>query len=135
MTPAALLAAAEAAMERAYAPYSGYRVGAALLCADGTVYTGCNIENAAFTPTVCAERVALFKAVSDGRRGFEAIAVVSGKEGRADGGFPPCGVCRQALAEFCGPELKVYMRRADGSAGGTTLGELLPEAFGPGYLS
>ena len=134
MSPAGLLAAAEAAMEQAWAPYSGFRVGAALLCADGTVFTGCNIENAAFTPTVCAERVALFKAVSEGRRDFTAIAVASGREGRADGGFPPCGVCRQALAEFCAPDLAVYVRRKDGSPAAYTLGELLPEAFGPAYL-
>ena len=129
MTKNELCAAAKAAMRNAYAPYSGFSVGAALLCADGSVYTGCNIENAAFTPTVCAERTALFKAVSEGKRGFSAIAVASGKTDGGTATFPPCGVCRQALAEFCGPDLPVYICGADGSAQDYTLGELLPCAF------
>ena len=83
----------------AYAPYSGYKVGAALLCSDGSVYTGCNIENASYSPTVCAERVAFFKAVSDGRTSFSAIAVAGGEGGSISGVFPPCGVCRQVMAE------------------------------------
>ena len=83
----------------AYAPYSGYKVGAALLCSDGSVYTGCNIENASYSPPVCAERVAFFKAVSDGRTSFSAIAVAGGEGGSISGVFPPCGVCRQVMAE------------------------------------
>ena len=120
-------------MARAYAPYSGYRVGAALLAASGTVYTGCNIENAAYTPTVCAERVAFFKAVSAGEREFVAIAVAGGKEAPAQEGFPPCGVCRQVMAEFCAPDFKIYTVTQQGALC-YTLGQLLPEAFGPADL-
>lgn len=94
MKPEELLRLAVEAMGRAYVPYSGYQVGAALLCADGTVYQGCNIENASYTPTICAERNAFFKAVYDGKREFSAIAVVGGKNGVISGIFPPCGVCR-----------------------------------------
>ena len=134
MTGAELCAQAVRAMENAYVPYSGFRVGAALLCADGTVYTGCNIENASFTPTVCAERTALFKAVSEGRRAFTALAVASGKEGRADAAFPPCGVCRQALAEFCPPDMPVYIYENERSIKECTLQELLPFAFTPVFM-
>ena len=100
-----LCARAVEAMGHAYAPYSGYKVGAALLCADGTVYQGCNIENASYTPTVCAERTAFFKAVYDGHRDFTAIAVCGGKDGVITGAFPPCGVCRQVMREFCEDDL------------------------------
>ena len=134
MTKEALCEMAKQAMANAYAPYSGFSVGAALLCADGSVYTGCNIENAAFTPTVCAERTALFKAVSEGTREFAAIAVASGKNGRSDAAFPPCGVCRQALSEFCPPELPVYVLRADGAIDAYRLGDLLPFAFTPEFM-
>ena len=120
-------------MNRAYAPYSGYRVGAALLAASGKIYTGCNIENAAYTPTVCAERVAFFKAVSAGEREFVAIAVAGGKEAPAQEGFPPCGVCRQVMAEFCKPDFKIYTVTQQGALC-HTLGELLPHAFTPGEL-
>ena len=89
MTPKALVQLAKEAMQKAYAPYSGYKVGAALLCADGTVYQGCNIENASFTPTICAERTAFFKAVYDGHRDFKAIALCGGKDGEITGAFPP----------------------------------------------
>ena len=117
------------ARENAYAPYSGYKVGAALLAEDGTVFMGCNIENAAFSPTVCAERVALFKAVSNGVKGFCAIAVAGGRDLVTP--TTPCGVCRQALSEFCSPETKVYLVTNDnGDYTETTLGELLPGAFG-----
>lgn len=134
----ALARAAFEAREKAYAPYSRFTVGAALLCADGTVYTGCNIENAAFSPSVCAERVALFKAVSDGRRGFRAIAVVGGAADRAAGGVGycrPCGVCRQALSEFCGPELEIITARSPEDVRTETLGQLLPGAFGKDDLA
>lgn len=129
MTPEALLEAAEEAMGRAYAPYSGYQVGAALLTADGRVYQGCNIENASFSPTVCAERSAFFKAVYDGVRSFQAIAIVGGKDGKISGAFPPCGVCRQVMREFCQEDFVVYMGTGNGKYVQRTLGELLPCSF------
>ena len=118
------------AMNAAYAPYSGYRVGAALLAASGRVYTGCNIENASYTPTVCAERTAMFKAVSEGEREFAMLAVAGGKDGVIEGVFPPCGVCRQVLSEFCSSELLIVLvKDAHGNYETHTLGELLPLAF------
>ena len=128
MTPEALLQMAKEAMAKAYAPYSGYQVGAALLCADGTVYTGCNIENAAFSPTVCAERVALFKAVSEGRREFAALALCGGKGGVVADGCTPCGVCRQVLCEFCDGDMPLYMANTQGYET-VTLAQLLPGSF------
>jgi len=128
MTPEKLREMAIAAMAGAYAPYSGYKVGAALLCSDGTVYTGCNIENASYTPTVCAERTAFFKAVSDGHREFDAIAICGGKDGVITGLFPPCGVCRQVMREFCADDFKVYMITPDGYEQ-RTLAQLLPDSF------
>ena len=128
MTPEKLCELAIEAMSRSYSPYSGFTVGAALLCADGTVYQGCNIENASFTPTVCAERTAFFKAISDGRREFAAIAVCGGKNGTLTGTFPPCGVCRQVMREFCGDDFPVYLARPDGYDA-LTLAELLPHSF------
>ena len=129
MTKEQLCELAKKAMLGAYAPYSGYWVGAALLCSDGTVYTGCNIENASYTPTVCAERTAFFKAVSDGKREFSAIAICGGKEGKITGFFPPCGVCRQVMREFCRDDFTVYLVGAGGSFRKLTLGELLPHSF------
>ncbi len=130
MTPEELVKLALDARERAYAPYSGFAVGAALLCADRTVYQGCNIENAAFGPTVCAERVAVFKAVYDGKRNFAAIAVAGGKAGQeVTGLFPPCGVCRQVLREFCGLDFPLYLVKENGAFETRTLGELLPLSF------
>lgn len=129
MKPEVLIEYAMDAMERAYAPYSGYKVGAALLSADGAVYQGCNIENASFSPTVCAERVAFAKAVSEGQREFVAIAVCGGKDGVIEGLFPPCGVCRQVMAEFCGPDFEVYMAKPGGYET-RTLAQLLPDSFG-----
>ncbi len=118
------------AMDAAYAPYSGYHVGAALLTEDGQVYTGCNIENASFSATVCAERTALFKAVSEGKRDFAMLAVAGGKDGVIGGQFPPCGVCRQVLAEFCLPDMPVALvKNGDGDYSVHTLAELLPLAF------
>lgn len=128
MTPEKLREMAISAMDGAYAPYSGYKVGAALLCADGKVYTGCNIENASYTPTVCAERTAFFKAVSDGCREFTAIAICGGKDGVITGLFPPCGVCRQVMREFCGDDFKVYMITPEGYEE-RTLAALLPDSF------
>ena len=134
MTKETLCAMARQAMENAYVPYSGFRVGAALLCADGAVFTGCNIENASFTPTVCAERTAVFKAVSEGRRDFSAIAVASGKDGGEAASFPPCGVCRQVLAEFCSPGMPVYVLQGSGEIREYTLQDLLPFAFTPKFM-
>ena len=113
-----------------YAPYSGFRVGAALLCADGTVFTGCNVENAAYGSTICAERTALVKAVSEGRREFTAIAIV----GQGSDFCWPCGACRQMLYEFA-PELRVLAARSDGSYQAVCLAELLPHGFGPKSLT
>ncbi len=128
MTPEQLVSLAKEAMLKAYAPYSGFKVGAALLCADGTVYQGCNIENASFTPTICAVRSAIFKAVYDAHRDFTAIAICGGKEGNISGAFPPCGVCRQVMREFCHDDFLVYL--VDESGYQTrTLAQLLPDSF------
>ena len=124
-----LMALAVEAMGKAYAPYSGFQVGAALLCADGTVYQGCNIENAAYGPTNCAERTAFFKAVYDGHRDFTAIAVCGGKEGKLSGFFPPCGVCRQVMREFCEDDFIIYMVGPDNRYEELTLDHLLPHSF------
>ena len=135
MEPKELIAQAVEAMGRAYAPYSGYKVGTALLCADGTVYQGCNIENASYSPTNCAERTAFFKAVYDGHRDFTAIAVCGGKDGVITGAFPPCGVCRQVMREFCGEDFKIYLINETGYET-ATLAQLLPYSFSAGaYMS
>ena len=119
----------------AYTPYSHFKVGAALLAKNGMVYTGCNIENAGYTPTNCAERTALFKAVSEGEREFTAIAIVGSKVGEKNTLVTgPCGVCRQALFEFGGPSLTVIMAKSEDDYIVTTLGELLPYGFGPANL-
>ena len=128
MTPEKLVGLAKEAMTHAYAPYSGYKVGAALLCADGTVYQGCNIENASYSPTNCAERTAFFKAVYDGKGDFTAIAVSGGKDGVITGRFPPCGVCRQVMREFCKEDFEIYMVTPEGFET-RTLAELLPDSF------
>ncbi len=119
------------AMKNAYAPYSGYKVGAALLTEKGKLFAGCNIENAAYTPTVCAERVALFNAISSGERNFTAIAVAGGKDGVISAAFPPCGVCRQVMAEFCAPDFTVLVVTGEDSYKKYTLNELFPQAFTP----
>ncbi len=126
MNQADLIARAIEAREQAYAPYSHTKVGAALLAESGRIYTGCNIENVAFGPTVCAERTAVFKAVSEGERRFEAIAVVS------QGGITPCGVCRQVMVEFA-PEISVIIADLEGNHRVTSLRALLPDAFAPSY--
>ena len=123
-----LIEKAKQAMEKAYAPYSGFQVGAALLCADGSIYTGCNIENASFSPTICAERTAFAKAVSEGKRDFTAIAVCGGKGGHITGLCTPCGVCRQVMAEFCKEDFQVILVKADGYEM-RTLSQLLPDSF------
>ncbi|MDO4538374.1 MAG: cytidine deaminase [Coriobacteriales bacterium] len=137
MDDARLVELALEAREHAYAPYSHWTVGAALLCADGTVYQGCNIENAAYTPSNCAERTAFFKAVFDGQRHFEAMAVVGGPQGQPAPDYcAPCGVCRQVMMEFCDPEtFRIVLGRSDGERRVYLLRELLPEAFGPSNLS
>lgn len=135
MTKEELCALAIDAMKMAYVPYSGYTVGAALLTSTGKVFTGCNIENASFTPTVCAERTAIFKAVSEGERKFEMIAVAGGKGGVVNGEFPPCGVCRQVMAEFCSLEFPVLFVVGDGKYTEHTLGEILPNAFYPNFVT
>lgn len=120
-----LIKAAMEAKEHAYVPYSNFRVGAALLTKDGKIYQGCNIENAGYTPTNCAERTAFFKAVYEGERNFEAIAV----NGDADDYLYPCGVCRQVMAEFCAPDFKVFVSKKNGEYLEFTLAEILPGAF------
>ncbi len=123
-----LIAAAIEGSKQAYIPYSNYRVGAALLTESGAVITGCNVENVGYSPTICAERTALVKAVSEGHRNFAAVAVVT-----RDGGSP-CGVCRQALFEFS-PAMKVLLADLDGNLClSTTLADLLPHGFGPANL-
>ena len=129
MTPQELIQLAKEAMTHAYAPYSGFRVGAALLCADGKVYQGCNIENAAYSPTNCAERTAFFQAVYDGHRDFSALAVCGGKDGIISGFCPPCGVCRQVMREFCREDFPVYIAGPDGQYQTRTLSQLLPDSF------
>ena len=122
-----LVTAARAAAARAYAPYSKYRVGAALLAADGTVFTGCNVENASYGLTNCAERTALFKAVSEGRRRFRALAIAGGPPKDP---AVPCGACRQALAEFCPPDLPVAVAPLrHGAPVVRALAEYLPHSF------
>ena len=128
MTPEKLVELAKEAMLHAYAPYSGFFVGAALLCGDGTVYQGCNIENAAYGPTNCAERTAFFKAIYDGHRDFKAIAICGGKEGNITGAFPPCGVCRQVMREFCDDDFTIYLVDEKGF-GIRTLSQLLPDSI------
>ena len=130
-----LIRAAYAARRFAYTPYSHFKVGAALLARSGQVFTGCNIESASYSPTNCAERTALFKAVSEGVTEFSAIAIVGSREGEVNRIVTsPCGVCRQALFEFCGPDLTVIMARSEEDYLETTLGELLPYGFGPKNL-
>ena len=129
MKPDELMQLANEAMGHAYAPYSGFQVGAALLCADGTVYQGCNIENAAYSPTNCGERTAFFKAVYDGHRDFTAIAICGGMKGVITGLCTPCGVCRQVMREFCGSDFTIYMTDGSGAIQARTLSELLPMSF------
>lgn len=115
-----------------YAPYSDFKVGAALLGTNKKIYTGCNIENAAFTPTNCAERTAFFKAVSEGQMEFAAICIVGGKGGKAPSFCPPCGVCRQVMMEFCDPKtFQIVLASDTGHYKIYTLQEFMPMGFGP----
>lgn len=131
----ALIEKAIAAREYSYSPYSNYMVGAAVLTSDGEIYTGCNIENAAYGPTNCAERTAIFKAVSEGKRCFTAIAIVGGKKGSTGDYAAPCGVCRQVMMEFCNPEeMQVIVAKSTEEYKIFTLAQLLPEGFGTANL-
>lgn len=127
----ALIAKALDMLRFSYAPYSHYLVGAALLCKDGTVYTGCNIENAAYTPSNCAERTAFFKAVSEGKKDFTAIAIVGGPDGKPQTYCAPCGVCRQVMVEFCDDTFKIISAISASDYQVHTLAQLLPESFSP----
>lgn len=129
MTKQELCALAIKSMENAYSPYSNYRVGAALLCGNGKVYTGCNIENASYGATVCAERTAIFKAVSDGERDFSMLAVAGGTDKEISDKFLTCGICRQVMAEFCKPDFTVLVVTGENLYKEFTLSELLPNAF------
>ncbi len=126
--PETLIAHAARAREHAHAPYSNYRVGAALLTRSGRIFSGANVENAVYSLTVCAERVAVFKAVSEGERVFQALAVLT------DNGGSPCGACRQVLREFA-PHLTIYIADAAGHFRQTTVADLLPDSFGPDDLA
>lgn len=133
MTDRALMELAYKARKASYSPYSGFRVGAALLGESGNVYLGCNVENAAYTPTNCAERTAFFKAVSEGELSFSAIAIVGGKGEEPAEICAPCGVCRQVMAEFCDGDFRVIMGNLD-RIEIKTLKELLPLSFGKNDL-
>ena len=127
MTHDELIVSATAARERAYAPYSQFKVGAALLGKSGRLYTGCNVENAAYGPSMCAERTAIFKAVSEGEREFETIAIVT------ENGVSPCGTCRQVMIEFA-PDMTIVIADTQGNIRLTTARDLLPDGFTPDQL-
>ena len=130
-----LIETAFAQLAFSYAPYSHFKVGAALLAQDGRIFTGCNIENAAYTPTNCAERTAIFKAVSEGVRDFAAICIVGGMNGEVTDYTAPCGVCRQVMMEFCTPEdFQIILARDGGDYRIYTLQALMPAGFGPADL-
>lgn len=133
MTDKKLMEIAVMAREMSYSPYSNFRVGAALLGLSGKVYTGCNVENAGYSPTNCAERTALFKAISEGEREFRAIAIVGGPNDKLNDFCPPCGVCRQALAEFCDKDFRFVLGTPD-KIKIVTMEEILPYSFGKGDL-
>ena len=125
-----LIKEAFAAREKAYSPYSGFSVGAALLCKNGKIYTGCNIENSGYSATNCAERTAFFKAVSEGENEFVKIAVVGGEKDKPIENYcPPCGICRQVMKEFCAPDFEIIMAKSEEDFVSMTLSELLPMAF------
>ncbi len=120
---------AKESMKNSYSPYSNYNVGASLLCKNGSIYKGCNIENASYSVTICAERTALFSAIANGERNFEAICVVGGKNGEITDYAMPCGVCRQVLAEFCDADFKIYVGISEDNIKEFNLGELIPYSF------
>ena len=133
MTDKELMSLAAQAREKSYSPYSGFKVGAALLGKSGKVYLGCNVENAAYTPTNCAERTAVFKAVSEGEREFQAIAIVGGKGDEWAEFCAPCGVCRQVLAEFCDKDFRLVLGNPN-AVKNYTFEEILPLSFGKNDL-
>lgn len=135
MKPEELLKAAQQARTKSYAPYSNFRVGAALLTCDGRVFLGGNIESASYGATICAERAAVASAVSSGARSFCAIAIVGGPaEKESSVPCPPCGICLQVLSEFCGPDFPIYLQGGEGKVKTYFLKELLPVAFGESSL-
>ena len=129
MTNKELCELAIIASRKSYSPYSSFRVGAALLCSDGSVYTGCNIENSSYSATVCAERTAFFKALSEGKKNFVAIAIAGGREEVGKTACTPCGVCLQVMAEFCNPNEFRIILPADGNIEEYLLSDLLPKNF------
>lgn len=124
-----LFISAKEAMQNSYAPYSKFNVGAALLTKNGKIFKGCNIENASYSVTVCAERVALFAAISNSEYEFDAICIVGGKDGIITDYAVPCGICRQALSEFCNEDFKIYVGISEDSIKEYSLGELIPHTF------
>lgn len=135
MTDNELILKAIESMKNSYSPYSNFKVGAALLSESGKVYTGCNIENVAFGPSICAERVAFFKAISEGEKNFSKIAVVGGKDGIISSATPPCGVCRQVMREFCNDDFEILIVRENENYDKVLLKDLLPNSFKPEILS
>ncbi len=135
MTDKELVLKAIESMKNSYSPYSNFRVGASLLTESGKVYTGCNIENVAFGPSICAERVAFFKAISEGEKNFSKIAVVGGKDGVISSPTPPCGVCRQVMREFCSDDFEILIVRENENYDKVLLKDLLPYSFKPEILS
>lgn len=135
MDSTVLIKEALLARDMSYSPYSGFSVGAALLAKNGRIYRGCNIENSSYTPTNCAERTAFFKAVSEGVKEFEGIAIVGGKQGEITDYCAPCGVCRQVMMEFCNPkEFKIILAKSEAEYKELTLEQMLPFGFGPNEL-
>lgn len=129
MNNAELLELAKKSMQKSYSPYSNFKVGSALLCSDGTVFCGCNIENASYSPSNCAERTSFFKAVSEGHKDFEKIAIVGGQDGVVEDYCPPCGVCLQVISEFCDDDFIVVLTDRNNNIIEKKLCELLPFAF------
>lgn len=129
MTKETLFKLAKEAMATSYAPYSNYNVGAALLCKNGNIYKGCNVENASYSLTNCAERTALFSAVANGENVFEALCIVGGKNGVITDYAMPCGACRQVLSEFCNADFKIYVGKNENDIKEFSLDELIPFSF------
>ena len=135
MTDKELVLKAIESMKNSYSPYSEFKVGAALLTENGKIHTGCNIENVAFGPSICAERVAFFKAISEGEKNFSKIAVVGGRNGVITSPTPPCGVCRQVMREFCSDDFEILIVRENENYDKVLLKDLLPHSFKPEILS
>lgn len=128
MNKTALIELAKKAMQNSYSPYSKFKVGAALLCSDESVYIGCNVENSSFGGTNCAERTAIFSAIADGKRNFEMMAVVGSSNGCVESFTPPCGICRQVMSEFCNENFEVILTNGN-EIKSLTIEELLPLPF------